>query len=169
MTDAPGYRHVVVDDLPDAPNPTRHKKEVDEAVGASEFGFNVITAAPGERLPWGYHRHPDHEELFYVLAGTVAFETSEGTFEVGAGEAFFVPRDAPNRGVAVGEAAARVVAVGAPKASDDAAIEEECAVCGAVTGREFAVVDHEGERAYQLSCADCGAELDLLTAGPSGS
>ncbi len=163
----PDYRHVSVEDLPDAPNPTRHKKEVDEAVGASEFGFNVITADPGERLPWGYHRHPDHEELFYVTRGTVAFETPEGSFEVGAGEAFFVPRDAPNRGVAVGDEPATVVAVGAPKASDRALVEEQCPECGAATDRDYEVVDRDGEQAYQLSCVGCGAELDLLTAGPS--
>lgn len=163
----PDYRHVAVDDLPDAPNPTRHKKEVDEAVEASEFGFNVIVADPGERLPWGYHRHPDHEELFYVVSGTVAFETPEGTFEVGPDEAFFVPRDAPNRGVAVGDGRATVVAVGAPKAADAAVIEEECAECGEATDREYEVVERNGERAYQLSCAGCGADLDLLTPGPS--
>jgi len=29
----PDYAKVTVADLPDAPNPTRHKKELDEAVG----------------------------------------------------------------------------------------------------------------------------------------
>ena len=38
------YPTVAVDDLPDAPNPTRRKKEVDEAVGATAFGFNVYVA-----------------------------------------------------------------------------------------------------------------------------
>jgi len=57
----PEYEHVTVEDLPDAPSPTRHKREIDEAVGATEFGFNVYVADPGEQLPWGYHHHPDHE------------------------------------------------------------------------------------------------------------
>jgi mannose-6-phosphate isomerase-like protein (cupin superfamily) len=176
----PDYRHVAIDELPDAPNPTRHKREVDEAVGATEFGFNVMTADPGERLPWGFHRHPDHEELFYVLSGTVRFDTrqtpddpaasddaaSDRTFEVSADEAFFVPRDAPNRGVAVGDEPARVIAVGAPKASDDAVIEEECPACGAATDREYEVVEVDGDRAYRLTCAECGADVDVLTAGP---
>jgi hypothetical protein len=48
------YEKVAVEALPDAPNPTRHKKEVDEAVGATEFGFNVYQATPGQRIPWGY-------------------------------------------------------------------------------------------------------------------
>lgn len=71
----PEYPRVKVDELPDAPNPTAHKKEVDEALGIDSFGFNVYVARPGERLPWGYHYHPDHEELLYVLEGELAVET----------------------------------------------------------------------------------------------
>lgn len=187
MTDE--FRHVRVEDLPDAPNPTRHKKEVDEAVGATEFGFNVVTADPGQQLPWGFHSHPDHEELFYVLSGTVEFETREPqggsdgrtgseregatretedrTYEVTAGEAFFVPRDRGQRGVAVGDEPARVVAVGAPKATDDAVIEEACPSCGAVTGRAFDSEQVDETTVYVLSCAECGTETDRLTPGPS--
>ncbi|WP_348611302.1 hypothetical protein [Halobaculum rarum] len=31
-------RHVAVEDVPNTPNPTRAKRELDEAVGASLFG-----------------------------------------------------------------------------------------------------------------------------------
>ena len=51
--------------------------DADVAVGASAFGFDVYEAAPGERLPWGYHRHPEHEEPFYVVAGELAVETPD--------------------------------------------------------------------------------------------
>lgn len=156
------YRKVAVEQLSDAPNPTSHKKEVDEAVGATEFGFNLYVAEPGQRLPWGYHRHPNHEELFYVLDGELEVETSDGVVEVGAGEALFVPRGAPNRAVAVGSGPVRVVAVGAPKDSDGAVIEETCPACGEETGREH---ETDGET-YVLSCAACGATVDRLTAGP---
>jgi quercetin dioxygenase-like cupin family protein len=161
-----GYEHVRVEDLPDAPNPTRHKKEVDEAVGATAFGFNVVTATPGERLPWGRHRHPDHQELFYVVSGTVRFETPEGDHEVGAGEAFFVEPDSPQKGVATGKTPAVVVAAGAPKATDDAVVEEACPACGAVTDRTFEPASEDGERVYRLSCADCGEHVETLRAGP---
>lgn len=160
------FSHVTVDELPDAPNPTSHKKEVDEAVGATEFGFNVVVAEPGEKLPWGFHRHPDHEELFYVLSGTVVFTTGDGDYEVAAGEAFFVPRDRGHRGVAVGDEPARVVAVGAPKASDGAVIEEACPSCGETAGREFHSEAVDETTVYVLSCAGCGEETDRLTAGP---
>lgn len=160
------YAHVVVDDLPDAPNPTRHKKEVDEAVGATAFGFNVVTADAGERIPWGYHRHPDHEELFYVLDGSLVVETPEREYEVAAGEAFFVPRGKPQRAVA-GEQGCRLVAAGAPKATDDAVISERCPLCGEETGRDYRVEELDGTTAYVLTCDACGAETDRLTSGPS--
>lgn len=155
------YEHVTVESLPDAPNPTRHKKEIDEAVGANEFGFNVIVADAGERIPWGYHHHPDHEELLYVLDGTLRVETPDCVYTVETGEAFFVPRGAPQKGVA-GTDGCRLVAAGAPKASDTAVIEEECPACGAITDRDYRV---EGD-SYVLECAGCGADVDELTAGP---
>lgn len=159
----PAYRKVAVDELPDAPNPTRHKKEVDEAVGATAFGFNVYVADPGEIVPWGYHRHPEHEELFYVLEGELAVETPDGEFAVDAGEAFFVPRDAPNEARAVGESPARFVAVGAPKVDDDSVIEERCPGCDEVTERE----SHREDDEVVLTCAACGAETRRFGTGPA--
>lgn len=154
------YRKVVVEDVPDTPNPTRHKKEVDEAVGATEFGFNLYVAEPGESLPWGFHRHPDHEELFYVLAGSLEVEIDDGTMEVDAGEALFIPRDAPNKATAVGDQPARVIAVGAPKTDDGAIISEECPACSEVADRSYEVVDGD----YCLFCTVCGQQVDRLTA-----
>ena len=44
----PAYRTVVVDDLPDAPNPTRHMKEVDEVVLAcAACGAGTDRFGPG--------------------------------------------------------------------------------------------------------------------------
>lgn len=153
-----GYRKVDVDEIPNTPNPTREKKELDEAVGATAFGFNVVRADPGEQIPWGYHRHPDHEELFYVVAGELAVETPEEVYRVSAGEAFFVPPDHLNRARAVGEQTAEVIAVGAPKAQDTAVIEEECPTCGELTDRTYDVATSGDQREYVLQCVECGAE-----------
>ena len=149
-----GYRKVAVDDLPNAPSPAREKREVDEAVGTTEFGLNVYVADPGEELPWGYHHHPNHEEVFLVVAGELVVETPEGPYRVGENEALYVPPDHRNRARAAGEESCRVVAVGAPKASDEAVIREACPDCGTETGREY---DREGDEVV-LRCADCGRE-----------
>ncbi|PSQ06181.1 cupin [Halobacteriales archaeon QS_6_71_20] len=178
MSDAPeeadadegyGYRTVDIDEVANTPNPTRVKRELDEALGVSAFGCNYYEADSGERVPWGRHRHPDHEELFLVLSGELAVETPDGEFRVGADEAFFVPEDAPNRAVAVGDDPCRFLAIGAPKESDGAVICEPCPACGAETDREYEVENEgDGERPdveeYVLYCADCGAEADRFSA-----
>lgn len=159
MTD---YRKVAVDDVANTPNPTREKRELDEALGVSTFGFNLYVADPGEQVPWGRHRHPDHEEVFFVLSGELRVETPDGDFSVGPDEAFFVPRDHWNRAVAVGEGPCRFLAVGAPKESDGTVIGEECPACGEQTGREYEIVE-DGET-YVLSCSACGAETNRFSA-----
>lgn len=164
MNDDYDYRKVSVEELPDAPNPTRHKREVDEAVGATEFGFNLFVADPGERAPWGYHRHPTHEELFYVLEGALHVETPVDEFQIGPGEAFFIPADHPNCARA-GNEGARFIAVGAPKDADGAVISEVCPDCGEQTDRDYRVEDDGA--VYVLLCSDCRAEVDRLTAGPT--
>ncbi|UIP01078.1 cupin domain-containing protein [Halobaculum sp. CBA1158] len=164
-----GYRHVAVEEVANTPNPTRVKRELDEAVGASLFGCNYYEADPGERVPWGYHRHPDHEEMFYVIAGELAVETPDRTYRVGPDEAFFVPENAPNRAVAAGDEPCRFLALGAPKDADGAVIEEACPACGAVTDREYEVqtVDagvNPDVTEYVLSCAECGETVDRFSA-----
>lgn len=160
------YHHLRVEDARDAPSLTDHKYELDEAVGAREFGFNVYTAGEGQRLPWGRHHHPEHEEAFYVLEGALLIEMGpEGeteTVRVEPDEALFVPPGTWNRAVAA-EDRTRVVAVGAPKESDGAVIEEPCETCGESTGRDYEV-EEDGD-VYVLYCAGCGAEADRLVAG----
>ncbi|MEF8842512.1 MAG: cupin domain-containing protein [Haloarculaceae archaeon] len=164
--DERSYRHLHVEDAYDAPSLTDHKYELDEAVGAREFGFNVYVASEGQPIPWGRHHHPEHEEAFYVLEGGIVAEMGpEGeteTLHVGQDEAVFVPPGTWNRAVATADGT-RVVAVGAPKASDGAVIREPCGACSESTGRDYDV--EEGGDVYVLYCAECGVEADRLVAG----
>jgi quercetin dioxygenase-like cupin family protein len=163
------WRHLDSADAPDAPSRTTHKYEIDQAVGATEFGFNQYVAAPGQRIPWGRHSHPEHEEAFYVIRGVVEFHVgpldNQETIRVGPGEVFYVPPKVAQTAVAVGSEELEMLAVGAPKATDGAVIEEECPECGAVTGRDFEVAD-EGAT-YVLFCEACGEEVDRLVSGPA--
>lgn len=163
--DTEGFEHLRVAEAPDAPSAADHKYEVDEGVGATAFGYNVYEADAGQRLPWGRHEHPDHEELFHVLAGSLAVETPAGDYRVGTGEALFVPPGHPQRAVAAADGT-RVVAVGAPKGSDGAVLSEPCPACGEATDRDHEAVD--GGDTYVLYCADCGAETDRLDSGVDG-
>lgn len=159
------YRKVAVEDVENTPNPTRVKRELDEAVGASTFGINYYVADPGEQIPWGRHRHPDHEEAFYVLSGELQVETPDGTFAVAADELFFVPENRWNRAVAVGDEPCRLLALGAPKDSDSAVIEDECPECNELTRWEAErIADEEGaDEGWVLSCTVCGVETNRFS------
>lgn len=158
MTD---FTKIDTETLTSSRTPASEKLELDEAVGATAFGVNLFTAQPGEQLPWGFHRHPDHEELFLVLEGTVVFETPETEYQVGADEAFFVPKNHRQRAHAVGDKPARVVAIGAPKTDDDTIIEEECSECGDLTRHQPVERTIDGDTVFVLQCTICDSERQI--------
>src|SRR5947209_7706576 len=43
--------------------------------------------------PFYWHRHPDSDETFLVLEGTVVLETANERVELGAGQLYTVPAD----------------------------------------------------------------------------
>jgi len=49
-------------------------------------------------LAW--HSHDDEDEFFYVLAGTLRIEMDDRTIELGAGDAFVVPKGVRHNPVA---------------------------------------------------------------------
>ncbi|MFB6186009.1 MAG: cupin domain-containing protein [Halobacteriaceae archaeon] len=155
------YRKIAVSDIENSPNPTTIKKEVDEALDIAAFGFNVYTVKQGEQMPWGYHYHPSHEEVFYVCSGSITVETADGTQEVNSGEIFYVPPGSPNRAYNPNDEPARVIAVGAPKDEDDSIIEEYCHNCEAITERiSEHITDEKGREGYRLLCAQCNTETN---------
>lgn len=155
------YRKVRIGDLPNAPSPTDTKKEIDEAVGATELGCNLYVANPGEPTSFGYHEHPEHEELFYVLEGTVEFETEDGGWTVEAGEVFFVPPGHPQQGRAVGDEAVRLLAIGAPKRDDYPVFVETCPECGETGDRQIEAT----AELLSLYCESCGAQTGQFETG----
>jgi len=49
--------------------------------------MNYFEVEPGEPLAVCFHAHPDEEEIFCVLDGTVTFDTADGQITVGEGGA----------------------------------------------------------------------------------
>ena len=120
-----GYHHVDVDGIEPTPDRPSVQRAVGDAAGLTEMAVNRYEVAPGEAIPLAYHYHDEQEELFYVLSGTLAVETPEGTYEVGADEAFAVEPGSPQRAHNPDSAAEGVVvlAVGAPAVEDVHAYE----------------------------------------------
>lgn len=159
-----GYEMIRVNVLPDEPSYAMHKKNVSDAVGASNVAVNVYSALPGESISLGYHRHAEQEEIFYVIEGTIAFETEQGGFWIETGEAFFVPTNAPHRCRAAGDEMARVIAIGSPRASEDLVFSEWCPECSHDTDRDREYLTEDVETIV-LRCTECGAETDRVRAG----
>jgi len=115
-----GYHHVDVDALDPAPDRPSVQRSVSDAAGLDRLGLHRYEAEPGEAIPLAYHYHDEQEEVFYVLAGTLAVETPDRTYEVGADEAFVVEPGSPQRAYNPETADERVVAlaVGAPAVDD---------------------------------------------------
>lgn len=155
------YEKVSVSELSDAPSPTTRKLEIDESAGATQFGCNLYVAEPGEMISLGYHKHPDHEELFYVMTGELEFETEDGTFTVREDEAFFVPMDHPQQGHAVGDQPTKFIGIGAPKSKDNPVFIEMCSYCGEIGDRRIKM--SESREVYSLYCSNCGAQTDQFS------
>jgi uncharacterized cupin superfamily protein len=97
-----------------------------------------------------------------VIAGRLVLDTPGEEIVVEEGNAVFVPAGAKNRARVVGDERARVIAVGAPKETDSAVIEEECPAGGEVTGR---TADADGD-ARILACEACGEPVERIVAVP---
>lgn len=126
----------------------------------TDLAINRYRVPPGEGLPAGLHAHRDQEEVFVVREGTARFETlreADGTWtaetvSVAAGEAIrFAPGEFQS-GHNRGDDDLAVLALGAPRDSDDVRLPVACRDCGRGDLRLAT-----GGDAPTFRCPDCGA------------
>lgn len=113
-----GYHRLDPAEMGPTPDFPCDRRSLSEAAALGTLAAAVYTVEPGDRLARTYHYHEQREELFYVLAGTLAVRTPAGTVEVPRDEVFVAEPDSPLL-PHVPEAAAepaRVLGVGAPAA-----------------------------------------------------
>jgi quercetin dioxygenase-like cupin family protein len=60
----------------------------------AEQTFGVVTIEPGKRNP--LHRHPNCEELLYVISGEARHKLGDEVFPLRAGEVIRIPRGVPH-------------------------------------------------------------------------
>jgi len=137
-------------------SPARSKRSLSNALEAEHLAVNHYILEPGETFGFGYHRHADQEELFYVLEGTATFETEEGDVTVSAEEAI---RFAPGEWqLGRNETDEQVVALalGAPADTGETDIRRLCPDCGE---RQLVRIEPTPDRdALVAICEECGAE-----------
>lgn len=156
-------RKVHIDDVdrwdhpvPGTPGPHR----LGDALGTSDVAVNYYEVEPEEGLSGGPHTHMDQEELFYVIDGQVAFDVADGEdLTLGPGEAVrFAPGEIQH-GYNDGTGIARVLALGAPRESEDIRSPGSCPACGEETLLEVTVYD-DGS-GLEVDCPDCGETIEL--------
>ncbi|MFC4405282.1 cupin domain-containing protein [Haloarchaeobius iranensis] len=141
--------------------PADEKRPLADALGATDLALNYYELAPGDSLGFGYHRHADQEEVFYVQSGVVTFETESGDVPVEPGE---VARFEPGEwqlGTNEGDERAAVLAMGAPKEAGELTMLRHCEDCDERTEQTISLTD--GRDAVATTCVDCGAETGRFT------
>ncbi|MFB6073913.1 MAG: cupin domain-containing protein [Haloarculaceae archaeon] len=152
---------VRLDDLTTRMGPAAVKRPLSEALGIAGIALNYYELAPGETFGFGYHRHPDQEEVFYVQDGVATFETEDGDVDVAAGECVrFAPGEWQLGRNDTGE---RVIALamGAPRDSRETEMLRECPDCGGRTTQRVEMTD--GREALVTVCEECGVETGRFT------
>ena len=132
-----------------------------DALGLSDFAMNYYELEPGESFAYGFHAHEKQEEVFYVQAGTVTFETVEGDVEVGAGELIRFGPGEYQQGVNRGDERVVALAMGAPQDAGETEILRECEDCDERTPHRLELA--EGKDAILTICEECGAETGRYT------
>jgi len=67
----------------------------------AEQTLGVVTIHPGKRNP--LHRHPNCEELLYMLEGTANHRLGDAMFHLKAGDVIRIPRGVPHLAEATGD------------------------------------------------------------------
>ncbi|ELZ28224.1 cupin [Halosimplex carlsbadense 2-9-1] len=153
--------HIDREDVERRMGPAADERALAAALDTDELALNYYELDPGDSFGFGYHRHPDQEEVFYVVEGTATFETEDGEVAVSAGEAV---RFAPGEwqlGRNAGDGRCVALAMGAPKDARRTEMIRECPDC---EGRTEGTVEMADDReALVTRCTDCGAETGRFT------
>lgn len=132
------------------------RRALSNELGTADLAINQYRVSPGGRLPAGLHAHADQEELFVVLSGEATFETlDDGIVTVSVDEAIrFAPGEF-QAGRNDGDEPMELLALGAPRESEDVRIPIACPDCGAESLRlDF------GEGALTFVCPECATERE---------
>jgi uncharacterized cupin superfamily protein len=152
---------ITIAEIDNSIQPAAVMRQLTEPLGLTDLAINYYELEPGDSLSYAYHDHEVQEEVFYVQAGTVTFETESGQVAVGTGEIVRFGREEFQRGWNRGDDRSIVLALGAPleygrqhklrycpncesetdnelaRASDETAVVARCKQCGTETGRWY--------------------------------
>jgi uncharacterized cupin superfamily protein len=133
------------------------RRALTDALNATDLAINYYRLEPEQSLSGGMHAHMDQEEVFYVVEGTVTFETPDAEHAVGPNEAIrFAPGEYQTSENRTDDDAV-VLALGAPKGSTDVRVPMACRECGDADSLQF-VMTGDGQH---LECPECGNVVEM--------
>ncbi|WP_231190332.1 cupin domain-containing protein [Haladaptatus sp. DYF46] len=148
------------------------RRGLSEPLETTNLALNHYCIGSGEGFPGGIHTHMDQEEVFIVIEGEALFETLDGKVTVSEGEAIrFAPGEFQS-GKNESHTDLVVLAIGAPRDSEDVRIPVECPEChhGNVQldfnegGLRF-VCPRCGVEQTPQNCPECGDDDLRITLG----
>lgn len=151
--------HVRIDAVEEWMGPASIKRPLGRALGTTEMAINYYELTPGESFAFGYHRHTEQEEVFYIQSGTVTFETEAGEVTVEAGEAIRFGPGEFQRGTNQGEERVVALALGGPAEPGETEIRRDCPDCETQTPQRIEPVDD----ALRTLCENCDTETGRFT------
>jgi len=88
-----------------------------KSTGAKQLTVIDVTLEPGKGHD--FHKHPDQEEVLYVIAGTVEQWVDQEKRILGPGDSAFLPANMVHASFNVGEGDAKLVAILGPCVGED--------------------------------------------------
>ncbi len=150
--------HVAIEDVEPASMTGADRRGLTEPLDTADLAVNHYRLGPGERLSGGLHAHADQEEVFVVVEGEVTFDRPDGSVTVSEDEAVrFAPGEFQT-GYNDTDDQTRVLALGAPRDSEDVRVPRGCPECGQENVRVVPSEDGEG---FDGVCPECGTEVTL--------
>lgn len=151
--------HVRIDGVENWMGPASIKRPLGQALGTTELAINYYELAPSESFAFGYHRHTDQEEVFYIQSGTVTFETEAGDVVVESGESIRFEPGEFQRGMNHSDDRVIAIALGGPAEPGDTEIRRDCPECDEQTPQRVEPV----ENALHTLCENCDTETGRFT------
>lgn len=148
-------------ETPESTSPATVFRPLSSALETDGIALNYVELAPTESFGFGYHRHLDQEELFYILRGTATFETETGPVEVSGGE---LVRFAPGEfqlGRNLSEEQIAALTIGAPRDTTDIEYLRFCPACDDRTIQTASV--RESENTVVIRCTACETDVDTIS------
>ena len=87
-----------------------------ELTGSRALCIMDVLIKPGQGH--AFHRHPDQEEIIWVIEGRVEQWLEEDKRELGPGEAVYIPKDVVHASYTVGDQPAKVAVILSPTAGE---------------------------------------------------